>query len=81
MHASWKWLLECIDCDSLINVLWQVIFVLVTDLLFSPSEDSDGNIVEEVVVGPVPKQQVTLSKKDYGKVSPVVFFSYMTGIF
>lgn len=30
-------------------------------------KDSDGNIVEEVVVGPVPKPQVTLSKKDYGK--------------
>ncbi|KAK8394140.1 hypothetical protein O3P69_006378 [Scylla paramamosain] len=30
-------------------------------------KDSDGNMVEEVVVGPVPKPQVTLSKKDYGK--------------
>ncbi|MPC26730.1 UPF0396 protein [Portunus trituberculatus] len=30
-------------------------------------KDSDGNIVEEVVVGPIPKPQVTLSKKDYGK--------------
>ncbi|KAG0708503.1 NKAP family protein [Chionoecetes opilio] len=30
------------------------------------SQDSDGNMIEEVM-GPVPKQQVTLSKKDYGK--------------
>lgn len=36
-----------------------------------PSEDSDGNMVEEVVVGPVPKPQVTLSKKDYGKVRSI----------
>lgn len=32
------------------------------------SEDSKGEMTEEVVVGPVPKPQVTLSKKDYGKV-------------
>lgn len=29
--------------------------------------DSNGDIIEEDVVGPVPKPQVTLSKKDYGK--------------
>lgn len=30
-------------------------------------KDSKGEMTEEVVVGPVPKPQVTLSKKDYGK--------------
>ncbi|KAK7078656.1 hypothetical protein SK128_024648 [Halocaridina rubra] len=30
-------------------------------------KDSNGDIIEEVVVGPVPKPQVTLTKKDYGK--------------
>ncbi|XP_071523255.1 uncharacterized protein [Panulirus ornatus] len=30
-------------------------------------KDSSGEMVEEVGVGPIPKPQVTLSKKDYGK--------------
>lgn len=30
-------------------------------------KDGNGDIIEEVVVGPVPKPQVTLTKKDYGK--------------
>lgn len=44
-----------------------------TDLhLFPPlAGDSNGEMIEEVVVGPVPKPQVTLSKKDYGKVRAI----------
>lgn len=30
-------------------------------------KDSNGDIIEEDVVGPLPKPQVTLTKKDYGK--------------
>ena len=39
-------------------------------LFFIFSEGSNGEIIEEIV-GPIPKPQVTLTKKDYGKVSMV----------
>ena len=33
------------------------------------AEGENGEMVEEEVIGPMPKQQVTLSRKEYGKVS------------
>ena len=42
--------------------LWSII-------LFAFPEGENGEMVEEEVIGPMPKQQVTLSRKDYGKVS------------